>query len=257
MKNRFKINLIVLVLLCLFCSNVFAYTFSSNAREIIAAILQGHYRDALDKCYALEYEAAGVVKGEALYLQGACLMQRSDYKEARDAFKQALPFIEGDLVIEAYMGIADTYFEQYTFKDAISIYEQLLVQYQDSDYEAMLYYKVGKAHQKLSEWVKAEQYFEKLKKKFPDSFENELVARNSTGGNFFTIQVGSFTNKPNAQKLHNDLKNKGYEVYITDLQINGHKVYRVRVGKFVSRIAAEYAENRLRNQESLPTHMFP
>ena len=103
---RYRVVGVVLLLFCMFASNVFAYTFSNDANKIIAAILQGQYNDALDKCYALAYESKGRVKGEVLYLQGTCLMQRGNYKQARDTFKEALSFLEGDLLIEAYIQYA-------------------------------------------------------------------------------------------------------------------------------------------------------
>jgi len=41
------------------------------------------------------------------------------------------------------------------------------------------------------------------------------------------------------------------------LPADGRTLYRVRVGKFVSRNSAQLIEQQLRSKESLPTKMFP
>ena len=146
---------------------------------------------------------------------------------------------------------------QHEYDRAISIYMQLLDKQNNRTYQASLYYKLGKAYQRKSKWTQSKYYFDQLKRKFPKSFEAVLVEKSSVGGNFFTVQVGCFSNSRNAQKLHDELKAKGYEVYVTPFKSNGNKLYRVRVGEFVSRLAAEYAQNELKTKEHLPTHIFP
>ncbi|MFH2138739.1 MAG: SPOR domain-containing protein [Candidatus Omnitrophota bacterium] len=253
-----KFLLIFLVLLVIFnTATSYAYALSKQADNIVSALLRGDSADALDKSRSMALKTQGPEKAEALYLQGVTLISLDEYKEAREVFKKALDCAEDELSIEIYMGIGDTYFNQQLFDQAISVYEQVLNQYKNDNYQAMLYYKIGKAYQKQSEWVSSEEYFNRLKREYPESFENEIVSRDSSGGNFFTVQTGSFTNQQNARDLQADLKNKNYDAYITELLSNGQTLYRVRVGKFVSRIAAEYEEERLRTKEHLPTHMFP
>jgi len=63
-------------------------------------------------------------------------------------------------------------------------------------------------------------------------------------GSYFSVQVGCFGNKTNAEKLRVKLINKGYQAYI--LQLPGDKLYRVRVGKLSSRSDAGSLERRLK-----------
>lgn len=51
----------------------------------------------------------------------------------------------------------------------------------------------------------------------------------------FTIQVGSFKEKSNANRLKQGLKIKYRDVYITTTYLNGQKFYRVRIGTFDNR----------------------
>ncbi|MFO1468075.1 MAG: SPOR domain-containing protein [Steroidobacteraceae bacterium] len=60
----------------------------------------------------------------------------------------------------------------------------------------------------------------------------------------WSVQLGSFANRPNAEKLAQALRGKGIRVYVTSV---GGK-HRVRAGPFPDRTAAEHAAARLRTQ---------
>jgi len=259
LMNNFIKAVIVIITLSLLTANICLADINNKVfDDVLALILKGKYNEALDECNRLERKIDKRLKTELYYLQGTCLLQQEEFELAQDAFKKALPYAKGELSLEIYMGIADSYFQQYNFKQAISIYEQLLSKREDNkNYLAMLYYKLGKAYQKGSLWVKSDFYFKQLKSKFPQSFEAELLKDTDTGGNFFTVQVGCFTSEKNAKKLFSSLTEKGYEAYITELKSNSQALYRVRVGKFTSRLAAEFAERDLKTKEHLPTHIFP
>ncbi|VAX29396.1 hypothetical protein MNBD_NITROSPIRAE02-293, partial [hydrothermal vent metagenome] len=69
---------------------------------------------------------------------------------------------------------------------------------------------------------------------------------------YYTIQVGAFRNKQQAEKLKNQLKRKGYSVKVISA---GEKrtIYRVWVGRFKSRKSAETAAIKLTRAEKLKT----
>lgn len=46
----------------------------------------------------------------------------------------------------------------------------------------------------------------------------------------WVVQVGSFSNRSNADKITSQLKKKGYPTFIEQADINGNTVFRVRVG---------------------------
>ena len=77
-----------------------------------------------------------------------------------------------------------------------------------------------------------------------------------TGDLFFTVQVGAFANKANAQKLADELSDKGFDAYVESFDKGITSLYRVRVGKFSSREEAEAVESRLSEQD-YPTKIFP
>ncbi len=70
--------------------------------------------------------------------------------------------------------------------------------------------------------------------------------------NYYTIQVGAFSSKREAQTLKKKLSKKGYTVFINTSK-RGKILYRVRVGRFIKRSDAEKAALRLRINEKLKT----
>jgi tetratricopeptide (TPR) repeat protein len=248
------LSFIVLLICLLFYSRVYAY--GAAVDQAVKLMLENDYYAALDECHRLENVLSGSDKTELLYVEGECYALLEDYEHARDVFKQGLKNATGELATKIYIGIADGYFMQQEYDKAINIYKQLLDK-KEPDYEAALLFKLGKAYQKDSKWTQSKYYFDQLQTKYPQSFEQEIIEKSSVGDNFFTIQVGCFSSQENAEKLSNDLKLKGYDVYVTPFQSNGSNLYRVRVGEFVSLIAAEHKELELKNVEHLPTHIFP
>lgn len=67
----------------------------------------------------------------------------------------------------------------------------------------------------------------------------------------FTIQVGAFVEKENAQRLRAQLQKKHKQVQIILWENNNQRVYRVRVGSFPTEIEARRYGELLR-QENLP-----
>ncbi len=69
----------------------------------------------------------------------------------------------------------------------------------------------------------------------------------------FAVQVGAFSENESAERLAENLRKKGFDVYVSA----GVKVtqarWRVRVGPFSNRREAERAAGRLKQNEKLPT----
>lgn len=60
----------------------------------------------------------------------------------------------------------------------------------------------------------------------------------------FTIQVGSFSEKANAERLKKGLRSKNKKVSISTANVNGRTYYRVRIGSFTKRKKAfSFAKN--------------
>ncbi len=69
----------------------------------------------------------------------------------------------------------------------------------------------------------------------------------------YSIQVGAFSAPDNVARLESELKQKGYETFTKEDASSGNTIYRVLVGQFVNRGAAEMTRLRIIGQERIKT----
>ncbi len=67
--------------------------------------------------------------------------------------------------------------------------------------------------------------------------ESPSPAASSTG--MFAVQLGSFSNRENAETLAADLRQKGFAAFLSQLSTSGGSLQRVRIGPLADREAAE------------------
>jgi DedD protein len=63
----------------------------------------------------------------------------------------------------------------------------------------------------------------------------------------WTVQLGSFASRANAEHLVRDLKARGYAAFLTESASGGRKLYRVRVGPAGDRASAQALAAQLRS----------
>lgn len=72
------------------------------------------------------------------------------------------------------------------------------------------------------------------------------------GASFYTVQVGSFRSETDAQRLQQQLAQKGYAARLLSITLPGKGLWhRVRIGRFAERAEANAMAQRLRRQENL------
>lgn len=72
------------------------------------------------------------------------------------------------------------------------------------------------------------------------------VAASPAPAGSWSVQVGSFSRKENAERLAGDLRSKGYEVSVSRVDRAGGAMHRVRVGPVADREAAVALAGRLK-----------
>lgn len=77
----------------------------------------------------------------------------------------------------------------------------------------------------------------------PSSVKSPAAAVPVTG---WSIQVGSFASRDNAERLTGELKRAGYRSFVTEGTSGGRKLYRVRVGPEADRASAQALAERLK-----------
>lgn len=68
-------------------------------------------------------------------------------------------------------------------------------------------------------------------------------------GVLYRVQTGAFAVRGNAERLLEELKNKGYEAFITTVDLAGQILYRVQVGAYSVRANAETMRDKLLTDE--------
>ena len=173
------------------------------------------------------------------YLKALLLSKRMSFEESRSYFEK-LSFYSGIWKEYALSGNADTFFLEGEFKKASLLYSAFLNEYSFSELTSEVMYKYALCLRKAGEWDAAEEYFDKLVKKYPASISSTYARKILTENEFFfTIQIGSFLNYDNAYNLSRKVSSLGYDAHIKKIVHKGKLYYRVRVGMFETRLEAE------------------
>lgn len=91
---------------------------------------------------------------------------------------------------------------------------------------------------------------EQEKEQVPETREEKPPAKPapapaaSTTG-MWAVQLGSFSNKDNAEKLAADLRKQGYAAFLSQLSTDTGQLHRVRIGPQKDRVSAEAMASRL------------
>lgn len=220
-------------------------------------LLRGDYEGALTACQRLlEEPTAKKFKADVLYLMGLSTLKLGRFLEARSYFNDVI-LMEAkgeDLKSNAYLGIADAYFLEGRFDNALDAYNQVLSKYPDTPAAVIINYRIGEILSKTGRPQEARQYLNKVNSEFPFSFEARLSNKDSF---YHSIQVGCFNEKDNADKFCEKLVKEGFEASILESgRGDKPRLFKVKVGRFNSRDEAEAFEAKLK-QAGYPTKVYP
>ena len=79
----------------------------------------------------------------------------------------------------------------------------------------------------------------------PPAAETEAPAATVSATGMWAVQLGSFGNQENAERLAADLRSQGYAAFLSKLATNSGELHRVRVGPQKDRESAEAMAERL------------
>ena len=202
----------------------------ASLEQAEAAFLKGDYDLAVKSC---DGSAAGY------YLKARVLLKENKIQDAREAFKKILSDFPGAGFDDAaQLGLADTYFSDERYEEAIGEYRKIQEKYGQSRFGAIALYKLGKSYLKIGTMEQARFYFQKLQKDYPLSFESKLIDELDDSQLNYSVQVGCFSKYENADILTGKLKKEGFDAYVSEK--DGYPVfYRVRAGNFKTRPEAD------------------
>jgi tetratricopeptide (TPR) repeat protein len=247
-----------LILCCLGILFISSYLWAASVADIEKEMLNENYaaavttaRTVLDRPLSLNE------KRKANYLVGVCYLKLANGTRAREYFKKGISDKADTITLNCLLATADSYYIEAQYEQAIKRYDYILSKYKKIPNEANITYKIAQSYYSLGDWTNSKKYFKKTKNNYSDSFEAEF-ARNILNKNcfYYTVQVGSFGNKVNADKLLKRLKKNKYPVFIDETKDNFNTFYRVRVGKFSKLQEAKKYEQSLK-KDGLPTKIYP
>ncbi len=191
---------------------------------------------------------------ELYYFLGLSYSRDGNYLRASDIFEIIINEFQGSsLKNEAILGLGDTYFLRGDYRKAGEYYRRLL---DDNRLKPAVYYRLSQCAIKEGDVQEGRVYAEKLKTEFPLNPESKFNRELYPVNDFFSVQVGSFSNPVNANNLRDKLSARGYDAYIQEAEADAKKSYRVRVGKLKSRSEASLLEGKL-SSEGYPTKITP
>lgn len=82
-------------------------------------------------------------------------------------------------------------------------------------------------------------------------------AASSPAAGTFQVQVAAYQERARAEALAGRLRQKGYRALIADEPDGGRTLYKVRIGGYMDRSAADAAKTRLAREEKLQAWVLP
>ena len=179
------------------------------------AFLEGNYDKVVSDTTRL-INARSSDSDELYYLRGLANLKLKRFDEARRDFNAILSgYPRSSRRFDAFMGIGDSYFLEGNIDDAIKSYEGMLSAFRDNSNIKLVYQRL-------------------------DSCRNKPAR--------FSVQVGSFRSKDNAEKLASKLSRDGYESFVDYTAAAADGMYRVKIGNFNSKNEAENMASGLRSR---------
>jgi tetratricopeptide (TPR) repeat protein len=252
-----------LSLSCIFTFCILHFTFpcyALNLDKLKVYFLSGDYKSSI-----LEGErilassgSSSVGLDELYYILGLSYLKDGNYLRASDIFEIILKeFKDSAFKDDALLGLGDTYFLRGDYDKAQGQYQELIETNPRTKLRALVYYRLSQIGFKKGETQAAKEYLDKLKDNFPLNLEAKLnQGLYPLSDIYYTVQVGSFSNRINANSLVQKLIGKGYPAYIEEVVSEGKTIYRLRVGKLRLRQEVLELENKL-SQEGYPTKIYP
>lgn len=187
-----------------------------------------------------------VVAARADYFTGACYVNLFDFLTAKKNFETVVgKYKESPYYEDAYLALGDIEFLQENLQESLDVYNDFLSGNPDKKRLATVYFRLAEINARLGRKEEFKKYLEKLKKEFPESFEAKDARRLSANDEFYSVQVGAFTDYDNAEKFITQLEAKGYKVHSVLCMLSGKKLCRVRVGQYRTMDEAKSLKKRL------------
>ena len=157
----------------------------------------------------------------------------------------------------AYACLIDVFYLLQNYDKAEQASEEIRHLSPTSDYTSVFYLKRARIKFKQAKWAEARRLLGKIIDEYPYSPDVYFARQLLKEKQFFSVQVGAFKSYARARSVVSDLKAKGEEAYIVNVEdYKKTKFYRVRVGKVSELSRARQLKDHL-VQQGYPTQIYP
>ena len=222
-------NKIIMIVFLMF---PLSFCLPAMAEEISPELsfLQGDYLSALEG-----YEKVSEKSDLVQYRIGICYLKLGNYEKAEEELRGVSSYSESTLLDDAQFAMGEALYLAGNFAEAVNLYQQLIVQYPQSPILHLVYFKLAMSHLKKKEEKEALEYFKKVRRLYPLSFEavkaNKIICQKEGQ---FSIQFGAFIDLDRAKSLLGNFQKKGYSSYLLKKVDDKPWIYKVRIGNFES-----------------------
>ncbi len=218
-----KLQVYLLTICALVLVTAFAY---ANMDDAWSYFLKGDYEKAITSAENIETD-------QAHYLMALSYLKLEVIPQARKHFTFILDmYPQSNRLEEVNLGLADTYFLEGDFENALTKYNDFLNKFPSSPMLSIAYLRLGQTQRKLGLWQEAKATLNKVIENFPDSLEKPQAQKELAKEFYYYIQVASFSRKLNASRTNESLAKKGYKAYIKTATNGKGTFYRVCFGEY-------------------------
>lgn len=254
-----KILLFVLAAYFIFAQSLYASS-GSSLSILEKLFLEGKYSVVIAEADALIKSGSGK-NDELYYLKGLSELKTNKLAAARTSFNRIISdHSRSKKAFDARIGIGDSYMLEGDNAKALSAYNDVIERYPSNDNIAIVYARLSSCYAGMGVNDKAYSCYEMVRKKAPLSFEAKIapavkaaskdtvavsIPRPKADIGIYSVQVGSFKSKRNADRLSRKLSSRGYRSYVAIPVLSSDKFYRVRVGNLASKAEASKVASAL------------
>jgi TolA-binding protein len=198
-----------------------AYQFE-QAREIFAEVARDENNPRIAEAYYYLGRLAAVPDSSLFY-----------YRKVMNSYPQSR---YADI---SYLESAKIHIARKNYDNAIVMLNELMRKYPETGVKDEVLFWLGVSYISTEREKEGTAALRDLQKTYPTSVWSERAKdilpageKPSPAKEYYTVQVGSYGSKVNAEKYAAQLREKGYEVQVAEALVKGTTYYRVWVGRF-------------------------
>ncbi len=239
--------------------SVVALAQDGSLPDIQTAIIQEDYKKAGDLCRELlKAKPLGNDLAQARYYLALSDLRLGNYPQAYEMFRKVVDARPAaDIYEKAYVGVIDALYMRGDYANALSEATRFMNRNRQAGDMSLIYLKIARSNLKLARWDRATEFLRKIVAEYPNSFECGVARQLLEEKQYFTVQVGAFTEQARAERLVQELmRQKEYAYIVATRSPDGKNYYRVRVGQLAALKDAQALESRL-SGSGYPTRIYP